>query len=301
LVRALLPAIARELTVDRYSAVSRVLVRVLVLNLGVAGAKILLGAATGAVSVLTDGFHSLTDAGSNLVALVALRVARQPPDTEHPYGHRKFETMASVGILVFLLLVVVQVLWAAVERLRTPSIPTVDAISFWVMGSTFVINVAVVIYERRAGRRLSSEVLIADSHHTQSDLFTSLTVIAALVGVTLGFPLLDPLAALIVAGFISYACWEIFQETTHILADQIVIAEEDIRQVVSEVPEVLGCHRIRSRGAADHVFLDLHMWLEPSMRLDEAHHISHVVKDRIMTRYPQVKDAIIHIEPPPQL
>ncbi len=286
---------------DRYSAISRVLVRVLLLNLAVAGAKILLGAATGAVSVLTDGFHSLTDGGSNVVALVALRVARQPPDTEHPYGHRKFETMASVGILVFLLLVVVQVLWAAVERLRSPIVPTVGAISFVVMGGTFLVNIAVVTYERRAGRRLSSEVLIADSHHTQSDLFTSLTVIVALVGVTLGFPLLDPLAAVIVAGFIGYACWEIFQETTRILADQIVMAEGDIRDVVREIPEVLGCHRIRSRGAADHVFLDMHVWLDPSMRLDEAHRISHVVKDRIMARYPQVKDAIIHIEPPPQM
>jgi cation diffusion facilitator family transporter len=285
--------------VDRYTAVSRVLARVLFLNLIVAAAKIVLGATTGAVSVLTDGFHSLTDGGSNLVALVALRVARRPPDREHPYGHRKFETMASVGILVFLLLVVVQVLWAAVERLRSPLVPIVDSLSFVVMGGTFVINLAVVTYERRAGRRLSSEVLIADSHHTQSDLFTSLTVIAALVGVKLGFPLLDPLAAVIVAGFIGYACWEIFQETTRILADQIVIAEGEIRDVVREVPEVLGCHHIRSRGAADHVFLDLHVWLDPSMRLDEAHRISHVVKDRIMVRFPQVKDAIIHIEPPP--
>jgi cation diffusion facilitator family transporter len=287
--------------VDRYSAVSRVLIRVMVLNFAVAGAKILLGAATGAVSVLTDGFHSLTDGGSNLVALVALRVARRPPDTDHPYGHRKFETMASVGILVFLLLVVVQVLWAAFERLRAPVLPHVDAVTFAVMGATFLVNIAVVSYERRAGRRLSSEVLIADSHHTQSDLFTSLTVIAALIGVTLGFPWLDPFAALIVAGFIGYACWEIFLETTRILADQIVIAEEEIRAVVREVPEVLGCHHIRSRGAADHVFLDLHVWLDPSMRLDEAHRISHVVKDRIMTRFPQVKDAIIHIEPPPQI
>jgi cation diffusion facilitator family transporter len=286
---------------DRYSAVSRVLVRVLLLNLAVACAKIVLGTVTGAVSVLTDGFHSLTDGGSNVVALVALRVARQPPDTEHPYGHRKFETMASVGILVFLLLVVVQVLWAAFDRIRAPMVPTVDAISFAVMGGTFLVNVAVVTYERRAGRRLSSEVLIADSHHTQSDLFTSLTVIVALVGVKLGFPLLDPMAALIVAGFIGYACREIFQETTRILADQIVIAEAEIRGVVGEVPEVLGCHRIRSRGAADHVFLDMHVWLDPSMRLDEAHRISHVVKDRIMARYPQVKDAIIHIEPPPQM
>lgn len=299
MARSQRPGVLGSQITDRYSDVSRVLVRVLLLNLAVAGAKIALGVATGAVSVLTDGFHSLTDGGSNVVALVALRVARQPPDVEHPYGHRKFETMASVGIVVFLLLVVVQVLWAAFERFQTPVVPTVNALSFVVMGGTFLVNLGVVTYERRAGRRLSSEVLIADSHHTQSDLFTSLTVIVALIGVSLGVPMLDPIAAVIVAGFISYACWEIFQETTRILADQIVIAEAEIRDVVRHVPEVLGCHHIRSRGAADHVFLDLHVWLDPAMRLDEAHRISHVVKDRIMARYPQVKDAIIHIEPPP--
>lgn len=285
---------------DRYAAVSRVLLRVLFLNLAVACAKIALGLATGAVSVLSDGFHSLTDGASNVVALVGVRIASRPPDAEHPYGHRKFETMASVGILLFLLLVLVQVVWAALERFVSPSRPDIDALSFVVMGATFIVNVAVVTYERRAGHRLSSEVLLADAHHTQSDLFTSLTVIAALFGVQMGMPVLDPLAALIVAGFIGQACWEIFNDTTRILADQIVIAAEDIREVVLEVPEVMGCHQIRSRGSADHVFLDLHIWMDPAMRLDRAHEISHIVKDRIMTQFPQVKDAVIHIEPPPR-
>jgi cation diffusion facilitator family transporter len=285
---------------DRYPAVSRVLLRVLVLNVAVAVAKIVLGATTGAVSVLSDGFHSLTDGASNIVALVGVRIARQPPDTEHPYGHRKFETMASVGILLFLLLVLVQVVWAAAERVVAPVTPEINLLSFVVMGATFAINVAVVIYERRAGRRLSSEVLIADSHHTQSDLFTSLTVIAALVGVRMGVPILDPMAAMLVAAFIGHACWQIFQDTARILSDRIVIAPENIREVVSEVPQVLGCHHIRSRGSVDHVFLDLHIWMDPAMRLDAAHDISHVVKDLIMRRYPQVKDAVIHIEPPPE-
>jgi cation diffusion facilitator family transporter len=252
------------------------------------------------VSVLSDGFHSLTDGASNVVALVAVRIARQPPDTDHPYGHRKFETMASVGILLFLMLVLVQILWAAFERFRSPIAPVVNLMSYAVMGGTFLINVAVVIYERRAGHRLSSEVLLADAHHTQSDLFTSVTVIAALVGVQFGMPVLDPAAALLIAGFIAHACWEIFHETSRILADRIVIAEDEIRNVVAEVPEVLGCHHIRSRGSADHVFLDLHIWMDPGMRLDKAHDLSHVVKDRIMARYPQVKDAVIHIEPPPK-
>jgi divalent metal cation (Fe/Co/Zn/Cd) transporter len=265
--------------VDRYTAVARVLTRVLVLNLLVAVAKIALGLATGAVSVLSDGFHSLTDSASNVVAMVGVRIARQPPDADHPYGHRKFETMASVGILLFLLLVLVQILWAAFERLQTPAAPAVETLSFIVMGVTVIVNIAVVRYERQAGHRLSSEVLLADAHHTQSDLFTSLTVIAALAGVRAGYPLLDPVAA--------------------ILVDQMVIAADDLQRVVDTVPEVLGCHQLRSRGSADHVFVDLHIWMDPAMRLDEAHRVSHVVKDRIMTTFPQIKDAVIHIEPPP--
>jgi cation diffusion facilitator family transporter len=283
----------------RYSEVSRVLVRILVLNVLVALAKIALGYASGAVSILSDGFHSLTDGASNVAGLVGIRAARRPPDTHHPYGHRKFETMASVGILIFLILVLVQVARAAIGRLWNPEVPDVDALAFVVMGVTVLINVVVVVYERRAGRRLNSEILIADAHHTTSDLATSLTVIAALIGVRLGFPWLDPVAALIVAGFIAWACWEIFQETSRILGDRIVIDEDRIREVVQGMPEVLGCHHIRTRGPADYVFLDLHIWMDGALSLREAHRLSHVVKDRLMTRFPEIKDAVIHIEPPP--
>jgi cation diffusion facilitator family transporter len=286
--------------VDRYLAVSRVLFRVLFLNLAVASAKIALGYLTGAISVLSDGFHSLTDTASNVVALVGVRISQQPPDTEHPYGHRKFETMASLAILLFLLIVLVQVLWAAAERFVSGDAPSVTVLSFAVMGSTFLINLAVVVYERREGFRLASEVLIADSHHTQSDLLTSGAVIAALAGVRLGYPMLDPVAAIVIAVFIGKACWDIFQDTSRILADQIVIAADDLRAVVQGVPEVIGCHRIRSRGSADHVFVDLHIWMDPNMRLEDAHRISHIVKDRIIAKYPQIKDAVIHIEPPPR-
>jgi cation diffusion facilitator family transporter len=284
---------------DRYRQVNAVLVRVFFLNLAVAVAKIFLGWATGAVSILSDGFHSLTDTASNVVAFVGVKVASQPPDHDHPYGHRKFETMASIGILLFLLIVLVQVLTAAVRRLAEGGAPQITPLSFIVMGGTFLVNLAVVAFERREGRRLSSEVLLADAHHTQSDLLTSGAVIAALVGVTLGYPLLDPIAAILVAGFIGRACWEIFQDTSRILADRVVIAEDDLRLVVRGVPEVMGCHRIRTRGSMDHVFLDMHIWLDPDMRLHDAHEISHVVKDRLMAHYPQIKDAVIHIEPPP--
>ena len=149
----------------------------------------------------------------------------------------------------------------------------------------------------RALRRLRSEVLAADAHHTTSDLLTSGAVIVALVGVRLGQPWMDPAAAFLVAGFIAMACWEIVRDTARILGDRYVIDEAEIRAVVETVSEVRACHKIRTRGSADHVFLDLHVWLDGALPLHEAHRISHVVKDRLMARFPEIRDAVIHIEP----
>ena len=284
----------------RYADVARVLVRVMALNLGVACAKIALGYATGAISLLSDGFHSLTDAAANLVGLVGIRAARRPPDEDHPYGHRKYETVAAAAVAVFLLIVVVEVLRNAFNHLTGRTAPReISVASFLVMIATIGVNLAVIVYESREAERLASEVLLADSMQTRGDLWSSLTVVAALVGARLGVPVLDPLAALIVAVFIGYAGYQIARAAAGILSDRMVIADADLERIVMAVPGVLGCHRIRTRGSADHVFLDLHVWLPAEMRLTEAHDISHVVKDRLIARYPQIADAVIHIEPPP--
>jgi cation diffusion facilitator family transporter len=283
----------------RYTAVVTVLVQVLILNVAVAAAKIVYGYISGAVSILSDGFHSLADSLSNVAALIGVYIARKPPDSDHPYGHRKFETLAAGIIAGFLMLVVVQIGQAAVHRLRTGSAPDITPAAFVVMIGTLAVNLVVTWYERRKARELGSEVLLADAMHTRSDVYSSLTVIAALAGTALGYPMLDPLAALVVIVFIAHAGWEIAVATSKILADRVVIDADDLRRVVLSVPQVLGCHHIRTRGPADHVFLDLHVWMRPEMRLDAAHETSHVVKDLLMARYPQIADAIIHIEPPP--
>jgi cation diffusion facilitator family transporter len=164
---------------------------------------------------------------------------------------------------------------------------------------TLVINLFVVRYEGREARRLNSELLLADSLHTRSDVLTSCAVLISLVAVWLGYPVLDAVGGLVIAVFIARTGWAIARDTSRVLADSVVLAEEDIRRVVMEAPHVVGCHRIRSRGSADHTFLDLHVWFPPQMPLHEAHRLSHVVKDQLMAKYPQIADAIIHIEPPP--
>lgn len=282
----------------RYRDVSRVLVTVLLLNLLVALAKLAYGMYSGSVSILSDGFHSLTDTASNITGLVGVRLAQRPPDSTHPYGHRKFETLASVAIFVFLAIVLVQLVRTAIDHLAGGGAAAVNPAAFVVMLGTLAINLFVVRYESWAGRRLSSEILLADSAHTMSDVYTSLAVLAALIGVKLGYPILDPIAGLVVAVFIGHAGYRIAKETSKALADHAVLGEADIRGVVESMPDVSGCHQIRTRGTADHIFLDFHLWFPADMRLDEAHRLSHVVKDKLMEKFPSLKDVVIHIEPP---
>ena len=125
---------------ERYTAVSVVLVRVLFLNLAVAVAKLVLGYLSGAFSIVSDGFHSLADSFSNIAAMVGVRVARKPPDADHPYGHRKFETMAAAAIAAFLLVVMVEIGRAAWGRFREGGGPTVTPIVFAVMLATIVVK-----------------------------------------------------------------------------------------------------------------------------------------------------------------
>jgi cation diffusion facilitator family transporter len=233
------------------------------------------------------------------MGMVSLRASRKPPDEDHPYGHRKFETLAAAGIFGFLMLVVIEVVQNAVRRLSAGTVPEVTWYSFAVMLGTLAVNLAVVRYEGAQGRALRSELLRADAAHTRSDVLTSCAVLVSLAAVWAGYPMLDALGALVIAVFIARTGYQIGMETSGILADRVVLNEDDIRAIVMGVPEVVGCHRIRTRGSFDHTFLDLHVWFHGDTTLFEAHRLSHVVKDRLMDRYPQIADAIIHIEPPP--
>jgi cation diffusion facilitator family transporter len=282
----------------RADLLGRVLARVLALNLAVAGAKLVFGYASGSISIVSDGFHSVADGSSNVMGLIGLRAARKPPDEDHPYGHRKFETLAAAGIFIFLLLTVIEVVRSALGRLHGEATIRVSGASFAVMLLTIAVNILVVRYESARGKALASELLLADAAHTRSDVLTSCAVLASLVFVWLGYPRFDAIGGLVVAVFIARTGLEIARATTGILADRAVMNGDDISGVVMATPGVLGCHHIRTRGSPDHTFLDLHVWFPAEMPLREAHRLSHVVKDRLMEHFPQIADAVIHIEPP---
>ena len=185
----------------------------------------MLGYATGAVSIVSDGFHSLTDSASNIIGLVGLRASGKPPDEDHPYGHRKFETLAAGAIFVFLIIAVIEIGRAALNRIASPAPPEISWVSFAIMFATLAVNIWVVRYEEGEGRRLASELLLADAVHTRSDVFATIGVLIALTAVAFGYPLLDPIGGVMIAILIARTSYDIARDTSGILSDRVVIDE----------------------------------------------------------------------------
>jgi len=284
---------------ERYRKIKNIMLLVLFLNLAVSFAKIIYGMSTNTLSMQSDGYHSLFDGVSNIVGLIGIQAASKPPDAEHPYGHRKFETMASVFIAVLLMFAGFNIVNSALGRFGSEIIPEVTTFSFLVMIGTMAINYMVTTYEHRNGVKLQSEVLIADSMHTRSDIYVSLSVILGLIAIKAGFPVLDPIIAIIISGIIIYTGIKLIMTSSSVLCDTSQINAQEIHNVVCEVEGVIGCHNIRSRGSAGHIYIDLHVEVHPTMPTLMSHDIADTVEFRLKQHFDGVQDVIIHIEPAP--
>lgn len=281
----------------RDQAVRRVLVLVLFLNAGVALAKLVVGWLTSSISMVADGFHSLTDGASNVVGLIAMSIAGRPPDEDHPYGHRKFETLAALIIGGLLALTAWEVLKSSFKRLWEGGQPEVTTLSFVVMGVTIAINLAVATWEYRAARRYQSHLLHADSAHTRSDIFSSLAVIASLIAARIGFPQLDVIAALIITTVIAMAAFQILRDSGLLLTDTAILPSGQIEAVALQVPGVLSVHKIRSRRGPKGGHADLHVQVDAELPLNAAHELGHQVADRLRQEL-GLPDVLVHVEPP---
>lgn len=282
---------------DRFRKIRRILFYILILNWGVAAAKLIYGWLTRSASMTADGFHSFSDGSSNIIGFFGIWVASRPIDESHPYGHKKFETLTSIGISGLLFLVCFNVVREGVLRFLHPVAPEVNVNSFLVMGVTLAINIVVMVYERQKGRALKSDILISDALHTRTDILTSSSVIVTLIGVKLGYPLLDPVASLMIAVFIGYAAVDIFKESSRILSDGVAIQIEEIKEVVLSIKGVKECHQIRSRGRVDDIHIDLHVLVDPEMHVHNAHHLSYAIENKIKRDFKGVTDVVVHIEP----
>lgn len=282
---------------DRYAAVTRVLWLTLLANAAVAAAKFVCGALSGSLSLQADAFHSLSDGLSNVAGLVGMRMSAKPPDEEHPYGHRKFELVVALGIAMSLFWAAAHVMQEAWERRAGGSAIEAGPLPFAVMVATIAVNLAVSRYERRAGQRWGSALLSSDAAHTASDVYVSLAVLASLAASRFGIGAVDLVVAFGIALFIGWQGWRIVSRNASLISDERVIDREAVRRVALSFPEVKQCHRVRSRGISDEIFLDLHLHVDPAMPVREAHDLSHRVEERLRGVFPGLHDVTIHIEP----
>jgi cation diffusion facilitator family transporter len=283
---------------QHYSRIRRILVVILVLNWGVALAKIFYGLISRCASMTADGFHSLSDGASNIIGLIGINFACQPKDIDHPYGHKKYETFFSLGIGVLLFIICFNLIKEGINRLYNPIIPRIDAVSFGVMLATLAVNLGVMKYEFKQGKLLQSDILVSDSLHTKADIFTSLSVIIALVVIKLGYPILDPITTFLIALFIARAGFDIITRSSRILCDTAAIV--DVKKIVDIVLRIKGvktCHKIRTRGRPDDIHIDLHVQVNPDMHVAQAHEVSYAIEEAIKREIPEVTDVLVHIEP----
>jgi cation diffusion facilitator family transporter len=270
---------------------------ILGLNWGVAAAKLVYGWMTGSVSMQADGIHSSFDGMSNVIGLIGLWVAAHPPDAGHPYGHKKYETFAAAGIGVLLFGTCLYILRNSYLHWREGVVPEVTGLSFAIMLGTMAINWGVMTWERRRGQALQSEILVADSLHTASDILSSLAVLVGLAAVAAGYPLLDPIAGVVIAGFIGHTGVLVLKEASQSLSDRARLDAGAIRKVALTVDGVRCCDNIRTRGMARHVFMDLCIHVDPAMTIARAHTVAHQVEDQLKRTFPGVAEVVVHVEP----
>ncbi len=284
-------------SVERTHGIASVLWVTFALNCLTALFEIVLGLTTHSMAILADGFHSLSDGTSNIIGLIGIHVAGHPADKDHPYGHQKFETLASVIIGAFLMMVCFGIIQRAAAALADPQLPVVTPVTFAVMAVTMAMNIFIVWYERRASRRFQSEFLISDSWHTMADIFVKIGVIVALIGVKMNLPILDPLFSIVIAVVIAAAAVSIVKRGSDILTDKAVLDPALIEAVVRKVGGVEDCHEIRTRGNRYAIYVDLHVLVDPKMSVEASHHLASIIERDIKKDIEGVQDVVVHIEP----
>ncbi len=269
----------------RSRAVNRVYGISLAANLVMLTLKLTVGFLTGSLVMLADGVDSSLDAIANIIAMVVTRVAGNPPDADHPYGHRRYETLAAMLVGGFLLITASEIVKSGVSRLISGDVPDLTAANFAVMALAFVVNFALFYMQRGAGRRLKSEVLIASSEDKRSDIMVSITVLVSLITVQLGYGWIDAAAALVVVALISRNALNIIKHAADVLVDRAPLDALTVSHIVEEVPCVKCVSQVRSRGSEDDVHVDLVVSVAAPTPIEQTAAIADEITTRLRTAF----------------
>ncbi len=264
------------------------------INFVVLVAKLGVGLSTGSLAIIGDAIHSLTDVVNNIVAWIITRISSSPPDREHPYGHRKFETLAVFFLASLLVVLSVELALHAINKGDTE----IES-SFWGLGVMLVvliINIALATWQRKWARKLKSDILLADATHTFADVLTTIVVIVGWQLSTMGYLWLDRICALGVSLLVFYLAYSLFKRALPILVDQFSLDPELLSNSIQEVQGVLKVNRVRSRWIGSEKSIDLVISVGPELSTADSHNIATNIESQIEKKY-GVSDISIHIEP----
>lgn len=249
--------------------------------------------------LVADGIHSLSDLVADFVVLFASHHSKKDADEDHPYGHQRFETAASLALGVLLLAVGVGMLWSAVMKLESPeTVPQVHMVALWVAGAALVSKELLFRYMLAVAKRVKSGMLVANAWHARSDAASSLVVGLGIVGNLAGYPILDPIAASIVGFMVAKMGWGFGWSAMHDLMDRAVDEQEvlAIRQTLEATPGVSGVHDVRTRKMGDMVVVDAHIEVNALLTVEEGHDIAVLARERVMQRH-RVLNLMTHVDP----
>lgn len=266
-------------------------------NVVVLIAKIIVGIYTGSSAILSDALHSLTDVFNNIFAYIALRVSSSPPDHNHPYGHRKFETLAVFVLATLLSVIAIEVVIRAFERIGNPIVH-----SQWgliVMFGVLLINIGIASWENYWAKKLNSDLLSADAKHTFSDILVTIGVIIGWQMAARGYPILDFVSAVLVALFVFYLAFQLFRKSIPILVDETSVDQNTVINVLQKLPGVLKIKRLRSRIIGQETYADVVVIVMPEMSTEDSHKVADLVEKELLDKF-NIYDVVVHIEPSPR-
>ncbi len=250
-------------------------------------------------ALVADAIHSLSDLISDGVVLVANKHSSKAPDDDHPYGHLRFENAATLAVGLILVVVALGMLWRSGERLHTPdSIPTVHQVALYVALFAIVAKELLFRYMLGVAKLLRSTMLVANAWHARSDAASSLVVAIGIGANLAGFPLADPLAALLVGLMILRTGWKFSWQAFNDLVDRAVDedTERAIRERILGTPGVQGLHDLRTRKMGDMIWVEVDIEMDGQLSIEAGHAIAVEARKRVMADLP-VLDVMTHFDP----
>lgn len=262
--------------------------------------KISFGIIGQSAALIADGIHSLSDLLSDLLVIIAVRLGSREADHEHPYGHRRFETIATVILGVSLIAIGGAITWSVMNRMAHPEhLPVPNVLGMGVAAASILVNEWLYHYTKRIAKKTRSKLLMANAWHQRSDAVSSIVVLFGIGAVILGYPLADAIAAIVVALMVAKIGLSLVFESIKELVDtslppKLII---EIRKTIMSIDGVEGIHLLRTRQMGEDALIDAHIVVDPRITVSEGHSIGDVVRDELISRFDDVMDVLVHIDP----